>query len=441
MRLVPAKSKTLLEDAAGIVNVPASLYLNLQHNNPHTHESVAAALRVFIALLDAFAINLGERALKGECLREGEKAALKQLVYRPVDEIELMSPQMVRRVATATSDLLPEDAKDANQPNTAAKRLRQIADWLHWYHKKVLGPRLPLGSTLSEALRRQYDDCVEELKNAIRGTQAANPFTIRSAPKSVFLEIYRTVFLDPEKVFLSASGKPSPTLMRDRAIVLLAADSVRPGAIGNIARTDFSWAGGPTKASLILKDHTAKRKRRITTGTPKQKGARSTKQPYNSNITIQLTPCTSEAIQDYIEGEREALLEKTIKNKSLGFLLLAEHGGPIADRGTISAVFRRARQGLTRLGLLAVPSSDPYTTQSRYDLSAYLLRHSSASLFYAEKQDEPDVKDQMRNRFGWTDASTMPNRYALRAISDAASTTTNSFYESLQQARKAKMNS
>jgi integrase len=214
---------------------------------------------------------------------------------------------------------------------------------------------------------------------------------------------------------------------------LLASEGIRPGAIGNIALTDFNWAGKREHGYIRIKDNTSKRSKKLSTSTPVQKGATSN-QNYNSEITIKIWPTTAEAIQKYIDTERLAVTTRGLRNRSEGFLFLAEHGGPIGDRGTITSVFRRAGKGLAAMGLLCKDAGDPYLQGEVYDFDAYLLRHSAASFFYGEKVMEMQadvVMNLMEQRFGWVKGSAMPSLYAQRAMSDAASVTVEDFVESL----------
>ena len=86
------------------------------------------------------------------------------------------------------------------------------------------------------------------------------------------------------------------------------------------------------------------------------------------------------------------------------------------------------------MGLLSKDPTDPYLDGEVYDFHAYLLRHSSASLFYATKihTTKADVvTDLMKMRFGWSADSDMPALYAQRAMSNAASLTVDDYMESL----------
>lgn len=433
MKIELTHSRTLLTTDDGVVHVPFTLYLNNRYDNPHTIVAAARGLRAFSRFVDAFDIDIASRALDARCLSENEKKALYQLMFYPIEQIEAMSDQAVRLIASAQKNQDHSRIKGAVEPNTAVKHLIQIAEFLVWYHEKVLEPRMPLASPVTEALRRAYESCAKELKVAVAGTKSLHPHMIRSVPTRRFLEIYEALYSRAEEILRTESGQPGSNLKRDRAMILLAAEGIRPGAIGNIALANFKWPGGKERGHIVLKDNTSRRSKQLSASTPTQKGARS-RQNYNSEGIISIWPTTAQAIREYIDGERQEITSRTMRNKSEGFLFLAEHGGAIGDRSTISTVFKRAGVGLQQIGLLAKAENDPYLDSEEYNFSAYLLRHSAATLFYSSKAQESQgevVEDLMKLRFGWSQMSGMPRVYAQRAMSDAASLTVDDFVESL----------
>lgn len=429
MKLVNAGAITLLLNADGAIHGPYSIYLNEKFDNPHTRDSASNALRLFDALARAHSIDLSRRALNSQCLKPSEITRLVQLAYRPLDEVELMSDKMIRRIAEPNSSRQAMDIEGAVEPNTASKKLCGIADFLNWYFEKILSPRVRSPSAL-DALSQSYNQNVRELKGRIGGAKTSHHNQIRSLPQDRFLQVIREIFIN-EDLFKSDVGTLSSTANRDRAIALLACEGLRPGAIGNLVVDNFRWRPGDTKGYVRIRDNTARRKMPITVSTPVQKGARSTTQPYNSEITIKLWPWTCLAVDEYINGERAEVTGRQLKNKTKGFLFVAEHGGPIGDRTTLSAVFKRLERGLLARDLLDTVRSDPYAEGKHYELTAYTLRHSAVSLFYARKRHEHDVLDQMRERFGWSKKSETPTLYARRAISDAANLDMEQFYDSL----------
>lgn len=348
---------------------------------------------------------------------------------------EQMDHRMLKRKATTTGEVKPSDAKNAVRHNTAARRLEQIADFLKWYFVKVLSVRMPLESDMLSKLEASYTHCCDDLKDWIRSTNTSHPDQLRSLPVDRHLAVYRKVFLEPHEVFRAPSGERSSTLLRDRAIVLLGAEGLRPGAIGNIQLSDFAWKHSSSNGQLALADNASKRGRPVTTATPVQKGIRSP--GYRSAYVMDLWPTTCAAIEDYKRSERNAIVSKTLTNQSKGFLFLAEHGGPIGNRTTISAVFSRARKALSAAGLLVKNSKEGQSSSGEsYAFTCYTLRHSAASAYYEWNRDKKDVGALMKQRFGWNDDSQMPSLYAARAIRDAAAPAINEWVDSLFRDQK-----
>jgi len=433
MKIKTYGSKVFLETDTDILYVPGTLYLNEIYANHHSKHVSAKALRVWIRLADAFEIDLAARALEGRWLKEVEKKALRHLVFRPIEEIESMSDRSVRNIASATNDKEPNMRHGAVAPNTATKQLTGIANFLSWFYKKILQPRMPTRSTTSDVLKEQVELCAMELKKGVRGTKSLHPHLIRSLPTERFLQIYSAVYLRASELLKTDGGKIGSNLLRDRAMILLASEGLRPGAIGNIALADFKWSGMKTPGYVVIKDNTARRSKGLSTSTPVQKGAAGS-QNYNSEFIMTIWPTTARAIQDYIDSERVAATTWGLRNRSEGFLFLADHGGPIGDRGTVAHVFRRASKGLTNMGLLSKAPGDPYLDGEIYPFHAYVLRHSAASLFYATRSlmmNVDVVTDLMKMRFGWSMGSGMPALYAQRAMSNAASITVDDYMESL----------
>ncbi len=447
MRLRHANNLTVFQDESGRIHGPFSMYLNFRFSNPHTRESVAVGLRILHVFFEAFGIDLASRALEGRCLLPSEIQRLGHLVYRPIEEIDRMNPRMISRFTEPSAERLPHDLAGSVEPNTAARRMDQGADFLSFYFENILQDRIR-SAAMREELRARYDQAVRELKRWISGTKSSHHHQIQSLPIERYLAVIRAVFLTPEKLFKNLDESPSRTMMRDRAIALLGSEGLRPGAIGNLAIKNFQWRPGDAKGFLNIQDNTAKRKSRITTSTPVQKGIQSS--GYNSEITMQLYPWTCIAIHEYITGERAAVTSRRLRNSSNGFLFVGEHGQPIQDRTTLSAVFRRLKSGLDALRLLDKAPDDPYCKSKKYPFTAYTLRHSAATFFYKAKLSELSMgtssarkdadeltKDLMRERFGWSAASQMPELYAKRAISDAAYVNMREFFKSLLDDLKA----
>ncbi len=424
MQLVYAKRNCLLLHDDGTIHYPFSKYLTDKLDNPHTREKASHALRILNRFLTAHSIEPAVRALEGRCLTFDECKSLSRLCYRPLGEIEKLSNRKVVLITSAMAANEPDKLPEAMEPNTARKSLIKIAEYFKFYREVILDPHIR-SDNLRIVLKEAYERTQNDLKNEISGTKQNHHLTIRSLPSRRFLELIRKVVLEPESLFLTAGGKTSATLYRDRAMVLVACEGVRPGAIGNIARADFRGK------YLAIQDNRTRREGRTTTGAPVLKLGDTTRINSASETMLTLYPFTTDAINDYIRFERETVLAKHQKNRSLGFLFLNEKGEPIKHRSSITTLFNRLGKRLTQQGLLDVGDDPYFPDQSQYDFYGYVLRHSAASFFLEMKGTEDRVQDSMKTRFGWTTNSTQPQRYAKRALSDQADVDLKQFYEQL----------
>jgi hypothetical protein len=397
-----------------------------------------------------FCEMLALRAIEGRCLTYSETKELTELCYRPLPEIEAMGTTRMTSLTSPKSGKAPKNLPGAITPNSASKRLNQIAKYLEFYLEVFLLPKTR-SITISDQLKSEYGQTIRKLNKSIRGTKQNHHLAIKSLPTEKYLSIIEAVFVRPEECFQTQSGKRSRTLLRDRAMVLLACEGLRPGTLGNISIADFR----PTSSHLIIRDNRAKRSERITTNTPKLKLGDSTLINSASETMISLWPFTVRAIQEYIDAERSFVLGKRMTNRSSGFLFLSDEGEPIKHRGTITEMFAKLGRRIATQGLLNVADDPFFPEKKKYDFYGYVLRHSAASFFLAEKcreiahkenmprprdfKDVPDrVKDQMKLRFGWTANSNMPEIYAARALSVAANVILMDFYQGLLDSTRAR---
>jgi hypothetical protein len=426
MRHVEARRNCLLLHDHGAIHYPFSKFLTDKFTNPHTRELVAQALRTFYRFCNAHQIELATRSIDGRCLSYDEAKKLAHLCFRPLSEIEAMSDKKVVFLTSAKAGRVPQELPNAVEPNTASKRLNHISQYLDFYCEVFLEPNIR-SSTLREQLAHEYDKISHQLKTTISGTKQGHHHNIKSLPSDKFLAIIRAVFTQPEKLFLTESGKISRTVLRDRAMTLLACEGLRPGTLGNITRADFR----PEAGYLVIADNRSKRSETVSTKTPVLKLGASTQVNSASETMIQLWPFTVSAILDYINTERNAVLSKRLINRSIGFLFLSEKGEPIKHRASITEMFNQLGQRLAELGMLDVGDDPYFPNKKRYDFYGYVLRHSSASLFLQLKGTDDRAKDQMKPRYGWTTQSRQPERYAARAISDQANIDLMEFNSSL----------
>lgn len=443
MRQAYAKRNYVLLRDDGSIHYPFSKFLTDRHNNPHTRELVAQSLRLFYRFCSAHQIELLLRAMDARCLTYDEAKKLAELCYRPLPEVEAMGDKKVVFLTSAKAGKAPNEFPGAVEPNTARKRLNHIASYLDFYREVFLDPNIRSFTARSE-LKLDYDKVGEQLRRTISGSKQSHHLSIKSLPTDKYLSIIEAVFLRPHDLFQTAAGKPSRNLLRDRAMVLLACEGLRPGTLGNIALADFR----PKSDMLVITDNRARRSERITTNTPKLKLGASTRINSASETMITLWPFTVRAINEYLKTERDAILRRRLTNRSRGFLFLSERGGALQHRGSITDLFNKLGNRLADQGLLDIGDDPYFQNQETYDFYGYVLRHSAASFYlsqkcieYAEKagiacphdyKDVPDkVKDEMKLRFGWVAGSDMPEVYAARALSDNASLTLIDFNQRL----------
>lgn len=424
----------ILEET-GRVNAPFTWFVNYQSDNPHTHEQDAAGLRLMHRFLSICKIDLASRALQGDCLSSTECSWLRNLTYLSLSDLERMSDKILIKRIAYTSRAAPRQSKIVVQ-NTAATRVKTIVRFLEYFRDHVLHDALRSPRDREMAAAAFSKSCTQ-LKNSVARTKSGQ-HSIRSLPIPLYLNIIKEVFVNPELFFRTSGGLVSETLMRDRAITLLALEGLRPGAIGNTSIADFRFRPGDAHGYMVIKDNTEKRGNAMTVGTPKAKGTRSTLVTYNSDITVKLWPFTCIALQQYIDSERVREISKVLRNRSRSLLFVKAKGEPIGHRATFSAVFSRLAKQLKMQGMMKVAKNDPFSTDLTYKLSAYTLRHCAASFFYAENRHLDNVEDLMRSRFGWTEKSDMPSLYAARARSEGASIDMNAFFQSLLEAQSAK---
>lgn len=432
MRQVQAKKHFVLLNNDGAIHYPFTRYLTHEFTNPNTRELVAQSLRILVRFCTVHGIELAIRATEGRCLTHDEADKLAGLCYRPLDEVDNLSDKKVIFITSARAGKTPSELPDPVESNTAMKRLHHIGDYLNFYREVFLDPHIR-SEPMRNRLKEKYETIIKKLKNKIRGTKQGHHHQIQSLPSDKFLEIIKAVFLRPEEVFLNDSGEPSRTMYRDRAMVLLGCEGLRPGSIPNIARSDFR----PNAKHLDIKDHREKRGRQ-SSGTPVLKLGASTQVNSASETMIQLMPITIYAIQIYIDTERNAVLSKNLKNRSASFLFLNQKGEPIKHRSTLTAMFNHLGKRLAELGLLDVGDDPYFKDQKKYDFYGYVLRHSSASFYVERNGDDEKTLDSMKIRYGWTLNSNQPQRYANRALSDKANVDLMGFNESLMTEVKEK---
>jgi hypothetical protein len=453
MRSATAYTNYLLLRDDGTVHYWFSKFLTDRFPNPNTRELTAQSLRILYRFLTAAKIELALRVTDGRCLTYDEAKKLIALCWRPLPEIEAMGDRKVKLLTSAAAGKAPRELPNAMEPNTVTKRLHHISQSLEFYREVFLDPCIPSGAPRKQ-LSLAYETTCNQLRGTVRGTKQSHHLAIKSLPRDTYLAIIEAVFTRPGDLFQTEQGKLSRTALRNRAMTLLACEGLRPGTLGNVALRDFK----PHSGHLLITDNRAKRPAKVTTNTPVLKLGDSVQVNSGSECLIELWPFTVRAIQEYIDTERDKVLSRRMTNQSGGFLFLSETGGPIQHRSSITTAFSNLGRRLAELGLLDVTDDPYFTKKEKYDFYGYVLRHSAASFFLAEKcreiaerngrtmpsnfTDVPDrVKDMMKLRFGWTINSSMPERYAARALAEQANVTLLEFNQHLLNAVKAKKQS
>lgn len=416
MKSVLAQSHYLLLRPDGSIHYSFSKFLTEEFDNSNTRELVGQSLRVLYQFCHRNQIELALRAnVNGKGLTYDEVNNLVDLCYRPLSEIEKASSGPIAKHKKKRFLHISKNIPGAVEPNTARRRLQHIAQYLMFFSEVFLEPCIR-NEALRKTIHDEYEKSALQLRGKISGTKQNHHHDIQSLPAEKFLEIVKVMVLEPEKLFITASGKQSRTMLRDRAIALLACEGLRPGTIGNVAREDLRQEA----SMLVIKDNRHKRSS-TSSSTPFLKLGDSTRLNSASETKITLWPVTLDAIANYIEEERSEILTKRLKNSSRGFLFLSEKGGPIKHRSALTGIFKRLGKRLAELGFLDVGSDPYFRNQKRYDFYGYVLRHSSASLFVERSAGDQRSLDSMKSRYGWTMHSKQPERYAARALSDLAS--------------------
>ena len=400
----------------GTINYPFSRFLKDKFDNVSTRELIFQSLRVLRRFLDAHGIELVTRAMQGtgRSLANGEVIRLTALCFRPLTELEAISDAKVVAIADIKPGKAPRTTAKAVEPNTARRRLEDIAGFLNYFQEVFLNPSIR-HQNHRDNVKAETDTACRWLREAVTGTKQNHHAQIQSLPSKVYLEVVRAIFTRPEDLFTTKSGKLSRTLQRDRAMALVAAEGIRPGTLPNITIADFR----PRSSHIVIKDR-REEKDKPTSGTPQIKGGGSLKVNYASDTMLLIQPITVSAIQKYIDGERSKVLSRRLRNKSQGALFINEKGEPIKHRSSATSMFARLETRLQELGLLDVGSDPHFEGREHYEFYGYVLRHSAASFYVERKGDSERALDEMKSRFGWTHESKQPARYAARALSDKA---------------------
>lgn len=309
--------------------------------------------------------------------------------------------------------------------NTARSTAIYIAQFLEFYVKEF-GAAVVGDQERLQHLNVNTSILISEICS-IRPSKTNHPNEIRSYPVDRFQEIVKTICNLPEKVFVTEKGRVSQTPKRDQLVVMLAAEGLRRGEIGNLMLTDFTERSG--SLYVCIRDHLEARKE-ITSNTARAKNKASGRGI--GEHQLKLSRATHRIYQDYLSGERLRSFRRfgvgAVRAETGESWLFANSRGSevLKTASLVDETFKRTEIGLKKLGLLELAEHDPYgSDDSLYECTPHWFRHSSACLFVAtfyESNDRQRSNEKlfalMRMRFGWTRTSEMPQRYADRALQD-----------------------
>jgi integrase len=427
MRLVSSLSKVLMLQDDGRIHAPFSFFLNT-YKNPNTLDSMAGSLKLFHIFLLHFKISLAERALDGRCLEEREMVALINLSFRPLTD--LSDPRRITKVVDVRNAVRDEDRENAVEDGTAKGRLKDISSFLKEY--QTLVSHHVRSADTRERLAASYLACCERLRQAVGGAASISSYDVRSMSSADFIGCMKVVYCTPEVVH--GDSKSDLLLLRDRAMFMLACEGLRPGEICN-ARVNDLIKGPDGLLSLKVVVNKIHREK-LKSSTPVPKGASSNRAPYATVRMIHLWPFTRDALNDYINGPRAKAIARAGEDVTSGFIFIKGTGEPIGSRQAVSLRFGQMCDALHLAGHMKIESSPVRSDGNKEKLSSYTMRHSAASYFYesklAELENERTAFDLMKARFGWTDKSAMPQRYAKRAIVNSATVQVNQIYSEMR---------
>lgn len=431
MKLVRARSKVVLLEDDGRINAPFSFFLNT-FKNPNTQESMAGSLKVLHSFIRFAHIDLPARAVEGRCLEEREINALLNIAYRPL--AELNNERLMARYTDVRNAELDEHRKGAVDPGTAELRVKDIAAFLTDYLQQV--SKYIRSADTRAQLSSAYQGLCSRLKKAVGGA-AASSYHVRSMSSDDFIRLFKAVYCRASEVLPASDAF---TLSRDRAMFHVAVEGLRPGEINNLRINDLQI--GDDGAMRIQITANTRYRENKSGNTSRAKGADSTRQTYATNRLIKLWPFTRDALHEYIDGPRAQAIERCGKDLSEGFVFLKSTGEPISSRQAVGIRFAEMRDSLTAAGLIKLPGEHSKakgaSKNARPDekFTSYVLRHSAASYYYESKLregvDAGVVMDEMKSRFGWTEKSKMPTRYAQRAIVNRAMATVAEIYTEMR---------
>jgi integrase len=284
-------------------------------------------------------------------------------------------------------------------PRTRDHYLRLLKQYLSWCVTRYI-PRARQNSTTLANIEAVFADVAEVIERRFE-SHIINARPDRSRYRSLTdtqLQIIHTLIRP------GASENPFPERLQLRnwlMIELLLETGIRRGELLRLYTTDINQGSQHAYVSINDREHDP--------GDPRAEEPALKTHGRTVGISAQLY----EVYECYIQGERRPLRNGKPMKLLYRYLFISDRGRPLSIRALSNV--------LDRLFLtieLAHPGLLP-------TLSAHDFRHTFADRFLAylvetRGYDLERATDELRRVCGWSDASTMPRRYASRYLTESA---------------------
>lgn len=419
----------LVFDQSGQIFLPYSLWLNqLSADQVSTFAKRVDAIKRLVRFFKISGVDLARNIHEhGSLMSFDDARNIRNLCFLRADKLTA-SEEYIRKAYLKIP--IHEIEKRKNlivTRNSASLSAQYIAQFLDFFIKEFARSILP-DTGLYSRMKEDTSKILQIICD-IRTTNTNHSSEIRSYPLYRFYEIINAIVNKPNEVFVTKKARISQSFKRDQLLVLLAAEGLRRGEIGNLMLKDFIERDNKMYVRIC---NNLDGRERISTNTARAKNKASGRGVVNNVILLQAA--TQQVFNEYVESDRKRSIRrfgvKVVEATTGDSWLFANSRGPNAlqTASAIDDAFRRAAIGLARLGLLDRASDDPYSFESeKYGCTPHWFRHSAACAFvHAYLKEHPSNKDSenlfalMRLRFGWTRTSEMPIRYAERALQEEA---------------------
>ncbi|WP_256822201.1 MULTISPECIES: site-specific integrase [unclassified Pseudomonas] len=301
---------------------------------------------------------------------------------------------LVARIGKATTAPFPQI-----DPRTRDQYLRLLKRYLSWCVTRYI-PRARQGSTIQANIEAVFADVADVIERRFE-SHIINVRPDRARYRSLTdpqLQIIRTLIIP------GAVENPFPERLRLRnwlMIELMLETGIRRGELLKLYATDINQGSQHAYLSINDREHDPEDPRA-------EEPALKT-----HGRTVGISTQLYEVYERYIQRERRPLRDGKPMKLLYRYLFISDRGRPLSIRALSNV--------LDRLFLtieLAHPGLLP-------TLSAHDFRHTFADRFLAylvetRGYDLERATDELRRVCGWSDASTMPRRYASRYLAESA---------------------